>query len=287
MVKRILFLLILCVLILAFTNKATVVYSANTPVSKGAVVNATVGGFYLSITGYQSPYASILITTQNGQFISSTTADSKGYFTISNVLINEAISEICLQAVDFKRLGESYSCINLSSEVTNALVYKDIFLPPTIGLSKKIINAGQNAIIYGYTMPNGTVYLTIEDKIITLTADSNGYYQYTYENVKAGVYRLSASGELHGIKSLAPMKDATLEVLSLPAQVTTTAQAIAQDVKKKIPIDLALLLLIGLVFLTAIGILLYKLRFRLWVIFIDFLRRRKKMHHDWVLDFWQ
>lgn len=263
------------------------VYSANTPISKENVVNATVEGFYLSISGYQSPYASLVITTQNGQFIASTTADSKGYFTISKVLVNDTISGFCLQAVDFKRLGESYSCINISSEVTKDLVYNDIFLPPTIGLSKKQINAGQNAVIFGYTMPNGTVYLTIEDKIITLTADATGYYQYTYENVKAGVYRLSAAGELNGLKSLTPLKGATLEALSLPAQITTTAADITQAVKKKFPLDLALLFLIGLIFLTAIGILLYKLRFRLWVIFIDFLKRRKKMHHDWFLDFWQ
>jgi hypothetical protein len=136
-------------------------------------------------------------------------------------------------------------------------------------------------------MPNGTVYLTIEDKIITLTADQTGYYQYTYENVKAGVYRLSATGELNGVKSLTPMKGATLEALSLPAQAAATAKNIAQEAKKKFPVDLALLLLIGFIFLTAIGILLYKLRIRVWVIFIDFLRRRKKMHHDWFLDFWQ
>lgn len=264
-----------------------VVYSANTSINKENVVNATVEGIYLSITGFQSPYASIILTTQNGQFLASTTADSKAYFTISNILINSTLSEVCLQAVDFKRLGESYSCINISSLITKDLVYQNIFLPPTIGLSKKKINAGQNAVIFGYTMPNGTVYLTIEDKIITLKADENGYYQYIYENVKAGVYRLSATGELNGAKSLTPMRGATLEALSLPAQVTTTAQKVTEEVKKKLPIDLALLLLIGLIFLTAIGILLYKLRLRLWVIFIDFLRRRKKMHHDWFLDFWQ
>lgn len=288
MVKRILFLFFLCALIFTFLNKAVVVvYAANKQIEHGTTVNATVAGFYLSITGFQSPNASIIITTQNGLFIASTTADSKGYFTISNTLISDALSGFCFQAVDFKRLGESYACINISSPIIKDLVYKDIFLPPTIGLSKKQINAGQNAIIYGYTMPNGTVFLTIENKIITLTADSNGYYQYIYENVKPGVYRLSATGELNGVKSLTPMRGATLEALSLPSQVTTTAKNIAHEAKKKFPIDLTLLLLIGLISLTAIGVLLYKLRVKAWVIFIDFLRRRKKMHHDWFLDFWQ
>ncbi len=254
--------------------------------SGNSVVTATVGQFHITVSGYQSPYASIILKTQSGTFLASTTADAKGYFSISNILINSSNLQYCFQAVDFKRIGESNSCITITGTIDKDLNYPDIFLPPTIGLSKKQINAGQDAIIFGYSMPGATVYLDIEGKVITVTADDTGYYTYTYKNVPEGIFRISASAELASKKSLAPTNDVILESLSVPKQITETGKKIAEKIGKKVPFDFFPFLLIALVFLVAIGILLYKLRFKVWVIFIDFLRRRKKMHHDWFLDRW-
>jgi hypothetical protein len=256
--------------------------------SKGgdSVVTATVGQFHISITGYQSPYASIILKTQNGTFLASTTADAKGYFSITDILINSSTLQYCFQAVDFKRIGESDSCITVSGTINKDLAYTDIFLPPTIGLSKKQINAGQDGIIFGYTMPGATVYLDIEGKVIIVTADETGYYTYTYKKVPEGVFRISASAEFTGKKSLAPTNDVILEAVSVPHQITETGEKIVKKIGEKVPFELVSFLLVGIFFLVAIGILLYKLRFKMWVIFIDFLRRRKKMHHDWFLDKW-
>lgn len=254
--------------------------------SGSSVVTATVGQFHISITGYQSPYASIILKTQNGTFLASTTADSKGYFSITNILINSSNLQYCFQAVDFKRIGESDSCITVSGTINQDISYTDIFLPPTIGLSKKQINVGQDGIIFGYSMPGAKVYLDIEGKIVTVTADDTGYYTYTYKNVPEGVFRISASAEFASKKSLAPTNDVVLEALSVPQQITNEGKKVVEKIKKKVPFDLYPYLLIGLFFLIAIGVLLYKLRLKFWVIFIDYLRRRKKMHHDWFLDRW-
>ncbi len=254
--------------------------------SGDSVVTATVGQFHITVSGYQSPYASIILKTQNGTFLASTTADAKGYFSISNILINSSNLQYCFQAVDFKRIGESDSCITITGTINKDLTYSDIFLPPTIGLSKKQINAGQDGVIFGYSMPGATVSLDIEGKIVTVTADSTGYYTYTYKNVPEGVFRISASAELSSKKSLAPTNDVVLESLSVPQQITETGKKVVQKIEKKVPFDFFPFLLIALAFLVAIGILLYKLRFKVWVIFIDFIRRRKKMHHDWFLDRW-
>lgn len=254
--------------------------------SGDSVVNATVGQFHISVSGYQSPYASIILKTQNGTFLASTTADSKGYFSISNILINSSTLQYCFQAVDFKRIGESDSCITVSGTIDKDLSYSDIFLPPTIGLSKKQINAGQDGVIFGYSMPGATVSLDIEGKIITVTADDTGYYTYTYKNVPEGIFRISATAQLGDKKSLAPTNDVVLESLSIPQQITEKGKKVAEKIAKKVPFDFFPFLLVALIFLVAIGVLLYKLRLKVWVIFIDFMRRRKKMHHDWFLDRW-
>lgn len=254
--------------------------------SKSSVVTATVGTYHLSVTGYQSRYASIILKTENGTFLASTTADSNGYFSISNTLINSSVFTYCFQAVDFKRIGISEACITLDGPITGDVTKNDIFLPPTIGLSKKQINAGQDAIIYGYSMPGATVYLYIEGKVVTVTADIAGYYTYAYKNVPEGIFRITTTATLNDKKSLVPTNQVILESLSVAQQITNTGKKTIQNVKKVVPFNLLPFLLIALGFLVAIGLLLYKLRLRIWVIFIDFLRRRKKMHHDWFLDRW-
>ncbi len=285
--KKLRILIICTIFVLAIAQRLqAVTLFPNFSQSGSSTVTATVGRFHISVSGYQSPYASIILKTQNGTFLASTTADSKGYFSISNILINSSVLQYCFQAVDFKRIGESDSCITVSGIIDKDLTYSDIFLPPTIGLSKKQINAGQNGIIFGYSMPGATVYLDIEGKIITITADDTGYYTYIYKNVPEGVFRISATAELSSKKSLAPTNDVTLEALSIPQQITNTGKKVVEKVAKKVPFNLLPFLLIALALLVAIGVLLYKLRVHFWVIFIDFLRRRKKMHHDWFLDKW-
>lgn len=254
--------------------------------SKDVVVSAQVGSTTLTISGYQSPFASIILKTQNGTFLASTTADSKGYFSISNVLINSANLVYCFQAVDFKRVGISEACITIPGPIVGDVTYDKVFLPPTIALSKKQISVGDDAIIFGYSMPNATVYLNIEGKVVTIQADAYGYYSYTYTKVPEGVFRISATAELAGESSLAPINDVVLESLSITQKIGKGAGNLLTGVKKKVPFELWPLILLALAFLVAIGILLYKLKFRLWVIFIDFLRRKKKMHHDWFLDRW-
>lgn len=251
--------------------------------SGSSVVTASVGRFYLSVSGYQSPYASIVLTTKSGQFLRSTTADSGGYFTLTDILITESFDGFCLIAVDFKRIGESEACIDVATPITGNLTYTDIFLPPTIGLSKKVINAGEDAEIYGYTMPYAKVYLTINGEVVTLTADFAGFYKYLFLDVPAGRYSFSATAELNGKISLPPTKKVTLEARSIVGQIAE----IPREVAKKLPLLNIGLILLPLFFLVAIGVLLYKLRFKLWVIVVDKFRKKHRMHHDWFLELWE
>lgn len=258
--------------------------------SESVVVGATVGTNRLTISGYHSPYASIILKTPGGTFLASTTADKNGYFSISDVLINASELTYCFQVVDFKRIGISESCITLDGPIIGDITYTDIFLPPTIGLSQERINAGNDVAVFGYTMPGATVKISINGEIVTVTADSTGYYSYIYENVPEGLFTFSAIAVLNGKQSVPPTNTVVLESLSVTQQLTDKGEEIVKELDRKIdkvaPFNIWPFFLLALALLTAIGILLYKLKFRPWMIFIDKIRRRKKMHHDWFLDRW-
>ena len=57
----------------------------------GSKVSAKVGDFYLNLSGYVSPFSSIILTS-DGVFIRATTADQYGNFSISEVLIKSGFS---------------------------------------------------------------------------------------------------------------------------------------------------------------------------------------------------
>lgn len=283
-------LLIFCGLAFVFTdNSHAQSLRPEFSQSRENTVIATVGSTTLTISGFQSPYASIILKTQSGTFLASTTADANGYFSISDVLINQSELVYCFQAVDFKRVGVSESCITIPGPIVGDVVYSGVFLPPTIGLSEKRINAGADAIIFGYSMPGAIVTLNINGKNVTISADSQGYYTYTYENVPEGTFTITASATLNEENSLDPTNNVILESLSVPEQIQETGEKLTEELTKKVPksaIALWPFFLLALALLTLIGILLYKLKFRFMIILVDFLRRKKKMHHDWFLNRW-
>ena len=189
--------------------------------SLGTSVGASVGEFYLSLWGYISPFASVVLTS-DGIFLRATVADEKGNFIISQVLIKAGFKSFCLDAIDFKRIGESYTCFSIPP-ATASITMKDIFLPPTLGLSRTKINAGGSATAFGYTMPKAKVTLHINGELLTTYADSNGYYQVTIKNLKAGNYSLYATAEYKQKQSLEPTKKLKLESLSIQKQVINQA----------------------------------------------------------------
>ncbi len=181
--------------------------------SHSSTVYGKLGDFYLSLSGYIAPFASIVLYT-DGVYLRATTADEKGYFTISEVLVKAGLSRFCFDAVDFRRLGESYSCMTVPPIRKNTTI-KDIFLPPTLGLLRTTIEAGSNAVAFGYSMPNALVTLHFGTKTYTTTADSTGYYQFVVKDVKAGTYQLYATAVLDEKPSLTPERKLTLKSLSL------------------------------------------------------------------------
>ena len=75
-------------------------------------VEGTVGQFFLNLYGFISPFASVVLSS-NGSYITGVTADAQGNFSFTQILINKGFSNFCLDAIDFKRVGESYTCFNI------------------------------------------------------------------------------------------------------------------------------------------------------------------------------
>lgn len=167
---------------------------------------------YLDLSGFISPFASVIMSS-DGEFIRSVTADSEGNFFISQVEVEKGFSSFCLEGIDFKRVGDSYTCFKIPP-VTASRGKSDIFLPPTIGLSARKITSKASAFSFGYTMPEASVSLHISGSIVVaITADGTGFYKFEIKNLPVGTYELFATATYQKKDSEKPSR--TLELKSL------------------------------------------------------------------------
>lgn len=167
---------------------------------------------YLDISGFASPHASIIMTTDS-VFLRAAVADSQGNFYISQVKVEEGFTDFCLENTDFQRIGDSLSCFKIPP-VTSSTSRRNIFLPPSLGLSSQKTTPLTYFYAFGYTMPNSTVNLSISKKInLNTTARGNGYYSIKVSNLAVGTYELFATAQYQKKDSVKPSK--TQEVKSL------------------------------------------------------------------------
>lgn len=191
-------------------------------------VSGSVGDFYLNLSGYVSPYASIVMYTDS-VFVRSAVADSQGNFYISQILVKEGFSSFCLDAVDYKRLGDSYTCFTIPP-VEGTVTKDHIFLPPTLGLSRTEIGPNQSADAFGYTMPGARVYLHISNgSLLQIDADKDGYYILKVSSLPPGNYTLFASAVYNSKNSETPSRQKSLRSLSAIQEV---GKSIKQPVVK-------------------------------------------------------
>lgn len=192
----------------------TMVTAKTIEVAKPPVtVSAHVGEFRLNINGLASPFASIVLTS-NGVFYRSTTADGNGVWEIDDISINKGFSKFCLEHIDFRNLGSSTSCFNVSP-AQDDITKRDIFLPPTIALQRSTITAGGSAVVFGYSMPHAKVTVHVKDgNTYEVLADEHGYYELTIKNMPAGTYELYATAVYNGKSSELPTTTVVLTALT-------------------------------------------------------------------------
>lgn len=261
-----------------------------------ASVSATVGQYYLSLSGYIAPYASVVLTS-DGVVLRSTVADAQGNFFISQVLIKAGFSHFCLDAIDYRRLGESEACFTVAP-ASASISKQNIFLPPTLGLQRTDVNVGDSALAWGYSMPGASVTVHLDaDKGCTVTADNTGYYQCTIKIAKAGTHELYADATLKGKPSEPQLKKVIVKGLSITQQVeqkTNNALQNLWNLLTGLPGGLFLLLVLLLIIL--IIILIIKLKYPEWLPKVgvpsfkvehvfDFLFKERKLHHAWFVGY--
>ncbi|OGH06578.1 MAG: hypothetical protein A2171_01525 [Candidatus Levybacteria bacterium RBG_13_35_9] len=259
----------------------------------GSTVSGTVGKYYLNITGYIAPFASIILTS-DGIFLRATTADENGYFSFTDILIKEGFSKFCFDATDSKNYGKSYSCMSIPPAMGDVTI-TDVFLPPTLGLVKSEIAQGSSAIARGYSMPGALVTLHVGDKTYSTYADENGYYEFVIKDLKPGTYQVYATASLSGKNSLEPQKKLTLKVLSGPGQLINFLKELLDKIIRfftsialgplwlAIPILILIIILLKKLFpaaFTSISI------GKFFIFFPYILHRKKKhLHHEWIFGY--
>ncbi len=211
-----------CLILIFLFNSAGEVFAASQDSQSQkkyqVEVRAKVGRYYLSISGFISPFASIVLNSNN-IFLSASVADRNGYFSMSDVQINDGFSNFCLTAVDFYRLGESTTCFRFTP-VKKSINLKDIFLPPTLTLSEREVPAFSKVSAFGYTMPGASVIFRLGNgKVLLVRADGQGRYVVNLDKLKAGTYQLSSVASFKGEQSLAPSKPVYFKTLSLWEQI--------------------------------------------------------------------
>ncbi len=284
---------IFCALIASVVLLSSGAYvHASTVQSKDVTATAKVGKYSLSLQGIIAPFASVILI-QDDLVLRSVVADANGVFTISQVAINSESHTICLEAIDVKRLGESYTCIDLG-EITGDVVKNNIFLPPTLGLVASEINVGDTAVIWGYSMPGATVTVYISGTPFTTTADSTGFYRIDTKMSTAGSFQLFADATYSSQKSLKPTRTKTLDVLSLPQIALNAGRTWLENLinwLRQLPFGF---LWIGLPLVILIFILLRKVKpewFTWWDEIVGWLHRKwlyffsRKLHHAWFVGY--
>ena len=250
--------------------------SPKDPITGKVKVSARIGEFALSISGIISPYASVSLIS-GGNIYKAVVANADGLFTFSDILIYRGFTSFCLDAVDWRSVGESYTCLQVDPATSN-IAMNDIFLPPTLGLDHQEITEGGSVIISGYSMPNAQVTIHVADtKQVLGTSDSTGYYHHTLKDVKKGTYELYAGARYDQRSSLLPTKKVTLKALSIPEYFAQLLQSLITWI-----IDHTYLFVIP-----SLLLLLFLIVFVLWYekILIFLHLRRKKLHHAWFVGY--
>lgn len=240
-------------------------------------VSASVGKYYFSVSGFVSPFASVVMNS-NSFFMASTVADAKGNFVINSVLINEGFSDFCLEAIDVKRIGDSYTCFKIDPLMGDGRK-ENIFLPPTLGLSGKKINPGSSVFASGYTMPYATVKISISKDIeIEIIADKDGFYKYEIKDIPAGKYSLFATANYERKDSEKPSKTKDLESLSAGGVI-----------RENLWIILLIVLIVIAVIILLLILLSRRLREKLKYLFLGKPFGKKKTavlkHHSWFIGY--
>ena len=182
--------------------------------SQEVALSALVGQGIFTIEGYSSPGVIIFLTSSQGNLSPQTTrADKNGYFIFKYVLLPVNPGELWFQARDQK--GNFTTPLAIAQPPREVEKIKDVFLPPTFSQTKGQIITGENAFLWGYSLPDATteIYLfktptkkwwqafigrpalAFEPLKIEIKTDQNGYFEVNLPSATKGRYQIFASSK--------------------------------------------------------------------------------------------
>ncbi len=270
------------------------VYAQSASQSGDVNIMVSINGYVLDLSGYIAPYASITLTS-NGNVFASTVADSQGNFSFSSVRVAKGFTTFCLDAIDFKRLGESEACFTIPP-VTGPYSKSQIFLPPTLGVFRTSINVGDKALVFGYGMPGASISIKLDNKVICeKNADEGGYYECNFAIQKEGSHEVYADSKLNSKASEPQLKRVLIKGIGL-LKIANPTPAIGKNITNILFGLPGLLIALFLLFLLIILLIVWLRKANpAWLphVFVpdpkqslrhafDSLFRERKLHHWWM-----
>lgn len=145
--------------------------------------------------GVTSPYALVSLT-KFGRVVAITQADAAGNFTFRLSALPIGTYDFGLFAED--RFGRFTLTTNLSLSLVarSITTVQNIFLTPTISISRRDIMPGQILMVFGETAPNSLVQLYLGSELIdqVVYSDNNGFWQFELDStaLSAGAQSIKA-----------------------------------------------------------------------------------------------
>lgn len=128
-------------------------------------ISARVGEYYLTLSGYTSPQALVILSSSTGNLSAQTPADQKGFFLFKMVFLPHKIGELALISQDTDGLATPPVYLP-EPEAEKNIFIENILLPPTVSFSSGSNDRENGSSAAGKTFPNSKVlvYLYAETK---------------------------------------------------------------------------------------------------------------------------
>lgn len=161
----------------------------------------------ISFTGFAFPYANVHLY-KDGQIVTSTLTDINAdfNFNVKNLTSGTYIFTIFAKDMD----GGQSAVYTLPIFIDNRVNIKvdNVFLSPSINLSKNNITLGESSTVSGYTTPNSKVTIYFESALgqvssFNVWSDNFGKYEYTIDSSYFGIgqFKIKAQTEKDGVLS--------------------------------------------------------------------------------------
>lgn len=151
----------------------TLAYTSSVPVS------VDVPSASLDVSGYASPGS--LITVYDGNTpMATTVADSIGRYSKIITTIEAGLHSVSVSQKDIANV-ESRAASRLVNIPHQFRTQIEFIVPPTIALSTATATQGHSIQVSGYSTPNSTVRLIVDNQSLAyqnLVSNNNGYYSY-------------------------------------------------------------------------------------------------------------